>query len=214
MFKHLSIGTKSFKKGDVILRQGEQVNYLYLLESGTCYRYMDTDKGDTIIYAIKHPGDTVSSLLGVLNLYNQDETSSFSVVARTSCQCQCIPAESFRQWVEDKPSVLKDLVILASNNSLELRIAFRSFQEGRIANRLCRILISCSENVKTGLVISKDYTFTEMASMLGVHHVTVSRIIRALCEEGVLKKEEGALRILDFDKLSCYAKNEDTLSYK
>ena len=135
-------------------------------------------------------------------------------MARTSCQCQCIPAESFRQWVEDKPSVLKDLVILASNNSLELRIAFRSFQEGRIANRLCRILISCSENVKTGLVISKDYTFTEMASMLGVHHVTVSRIIRALCEEGVLKKEEGALRILDFDKLSCYAKNEDTLSYK
>lgn len=214
MFKHLSIGTRSFKKGDVILRQGESVEYLYLLESGTCYRHMVTDKGDTIIYGIKEPGNTVSSLLGVLNLYNRDETSCFSFVARTDCQCQCIPVESFRRWAENKPAVLKDLIILASDNSLELRFAFRSFQEGRIANRLCRILMNCIKRTNDGLIITKDYTFAEMASMLGVHHVTVSRIVHSLCDDGVLKKENQYYKILDEEKMFRYANNEERLSYK
>lgn len=214
MFKHLSIGTKHFNKGDVILRQGDSVEYLYLLESGTCYRHMVTDKGDTIIYAIKKPGNTVSSLLGVLNLYNRDETSCFSFVARSACQCQCIPVGSFREWVENQPAILKELIILASDNSLELRHAFRSFQEGRIANRLCRILMNCSEKTKDGLIITKDYTFAEMASMLGVHHVTVSRIVRSLCNDGVLQKQHQFLKILDAEKLACYARNEERLPYK
>ena len=214
MFKHLSIGTKSFDKGDVILRQGDPVEYLYLLESGTCYRHMVTDKGDTIIYAIKKPGNTVSSLLGVLNLYNRDETSCFSFVARSPCQCQCIPVEAFRKWADNQPAVLKDLIILSSDNSLELRLAFRSFQEGRIANRLCRILMNCSEKTNDGLIISKDYTFSEMASMLGVHHVTVSRIVRSLCNDGVLQKQHQYLKIMDAEKLARYAKNEERLPYK
>lgn len=214
MFKHLSIGTKKFKKGDVIIRQGDPMEYIYLLESGTCYRHMVTDKGDTIIYAIKKPGNTVSSLLGVLNLYNRDEGSSFSFVARTSCKCQCIPVERFQEWAEQKPDVLKDLLILASDNSLELRHAFRSFQEGRIANRLCRILMNCSEKTNDGLIISKDYTFAEMASMLGVHHVTVSRIVRSLCDDGVLQKQKQYLKILDAEKLARYADNEERLPYK
>ena len=214
MFRHLSIATKTFQKGEVILRQGEYVEYLWLLESGTCYRHMNTDKGDAIIYSIKHPGKTVSSLLGVLNLYNCDQISSFSFVARTPCKCLCIPADAFRTWVDDKPAVLKDLLILSSNNSTELRIAFRAFQEGRVANRLCKILLSCSKTASGKDMITKDYTFTEIASMLGIHHVTVSRIIRALCEEGVLKKDTGCILILNRERLTQYANNEIPLSYK
>lgn len=214
MFRHLSLGTKIFQKGEFILRQGDYMEYLWLLEEGTCYRHMDTDKGDTIIYAIKQPGSTVSSLLGVLNLYNDDQVSSFSFVARTPCRCLCIPADAFRIWADDKPAVLKDLLILAANNSRELRVGFRALQEGRVANRLCQILISCSKVVQGREIISRDYTFTEMASMLGIHHVTVSRIIRALCEEGVLKKDAGCILILNRERLTQYANSEISLSYK
>lgn len=214
MFRHLSIATKTFQKGEVILWQGEYVEYLWLLEEGTCYRHMDTDKGDTIIYAIKQPGGTVSSLLGVLNLYNDDQVSSFSFVARTPCRCLCIPADTFRVWADDKPAILKDLLILSSNNSRELRVGFRALQEGRVANRLCQILVSCSKTVSGKDMITKDYTFTEIASMLGIHHVTVSRIIRALCEEGVLKKDTGCILILNRERLTQYANNEIPLSYK
>lgn len=214
MYEHLAVSTRTFQKGDTILCQGDHVDFLYQLVSGTCYRRMDTDKGDTIIYAIKQPGNTVNSLLGVLNLYNRDFTSSFSFVARTTCQCLCIPADAFRTWVDDKPAVLKELLVLASDNSRELRIAFRAFQGGRVANRLCRILLSCSKEIQGKKIISKDYSFTEIASLLGIHHVTVSRIVRSLCEEGVLKKENGYILIQDSDRLKRYASNEIPLSYK
>ena len=63
-------------------------------------------------------------------------------------------------------------------------------------------------------MITKDYTFTEIASMLGVHHVTVSRIIRVLCEENVLRKDGGCILILNRERLMQYANNEIPLSYK
>ena len=143
-----------------------------------------------------------------------NQVSSFSFVARTPCRCLCIPADTFRVWADDKPAILKDLLILSSNNSRELRVGFRALQEGRVANRLCQILVSCSKTVSGKDMITKDYTFTEIASMLGIHHVTVSRIIRALCEEGVLKKNTGCILILNRERLTQYANNEIPLSYK
>lgn len=214
MYKHLATSTRYFKKGETILRQGERTEYLYLLKSGSCYRYLFTDKGDTIIYEIKKPDGTLNSLIGVLTMYNQEDASHFTFVARTKCECLCIPAGDFVKWAADKPTVQNELVCLAMTYYNELRIAYQSHQEGRIANRLCRILLDCSAYSESGLVITKKYNFSEMAAMLGIHPVTVSRIIRSLCEERILIKEPDALRIANMEKLLRYASNKEPLIYK
>ena len=50
--------------------------------------------------------------------------------------------------------------------------------------------------------------------MLGAHAVTVSRIIRCLCEEQVLEKDVDGLWVTDMDKLVAYASDSEALAYK
>lgn len=214
MYKHLATSTRYFKKGETILRQGEKTEFLYLLKSGSCYRYLFTDKGDTIIYEIKKPDGSLNSLIGVLTLYNQEDASHFTFVARTQCECLCIPAKDFVEWAADKPTVQNELVCLAMTYYNELRIAYQSHQEGRIANRLCRILLECIKSDDSSLIITKKYNFSEMAAMLGIHPVTVSRIVRSLCEEKTLAKDPDALRVVNIEKLLAYAGNKEPLIYK
>ena len=173
MFKELATGIRHFSKGETILSQGADVKYLYLLLSGSCYRYLMTEKGDSVIYEIKEAGDTLHSLVGVLAIYNKNETSQFTYVARTACVCHCIPADDFRRW-----------------------------------------LLKCAVKREQDWIIEKKYSFSEMASMAGVHAVTVSRIVRHLCEQGIMEKQGDKLRVHNMDQLMRYANNEDTLYYK
>lgn len=214
MYKSLATKTRKFRKGETILRQGEKLQYLYLLQSGSCYRYLITHKGDTVIYEIKEPDDSLSGLIGVLTLYNQSDCTNFTFVARTNCECLCIPAEEFAAWAADKADVQNALLHLAMYQYNELSQAYQFHQEGRVANRLCGILADCSSPCGQEWIVEKKYSFSEMADMLGVHAVTVSRIIRCLCEEQVLSKDEDGLRVADMERLLEYASNSKPLYYK
>lgn len=214
MFNHLSKGVRTFQKGDTIIRQGDNVDCLYFLQSGSCYRYVITPKGDNVIYEIKEPDGSLSCLIGVLTLYNQSESTNFSFVARTKCECLCIPAADFISWAAERAEIQNGLLCLAMCYYRELSHAYLSHQEGRIANRLCSILANCCISNENGWIIEKKYSFSEMADMLGVHAVTVSRIVRCLCDEQILSKEPAGLKVINMDMLLKYASNNKILSYK
>lgn len=214
MFKELATGIRHFSKGETILSQGADVKYLYLLLSGSCYRYLMTEKGDSVIYEIKEAGDTLNSLVGVLAIYNENGTSQFTYVARTACVCQCIPADDFISWAARRADVQNQLLRLTLHYYEELKITYQAHQEGRAANQICRLLLNYATPQESGWIIEKKYSYFEMASMSGIHAVTASRIIRHLCEKQVLAKDHDRLRVLDMDQMLRYASNEDILTYK
>ena len=43
----------TFKRGEIIIRQGEPVNYIYYLTDGTCYRSAITEQGEEYFYWIR-----------------------------------------------------------------------------------------------------------------------------------------------------------------
>ena len=83
-----------------------------------------------------------------------------------------------------------------------------------MANRLCQILSECMELQADHWVISKKYSFSEIAGMLGIHVVTFSRMIRSLCDAGILSKEGTRITVEDKDLLLQLAQNKRTLEYK
>ena len=214
MFRHLAEEEIVFQKGDIIISQGEKTKYLYFLESGSCYRSIITDKGDNVIYEIKEAGYSIDSLVGVLTAYNYAGESYFTFKARTVCKCLKISVKNFNKWVMENSEHIKELVNLAPEKSKDVREAFQAFQEGRVANRFCHILLSCSQTIEGKLIINNKYTVTEMAAMLGVHQVTVSRILHALSEEKVLKRIRQGFLVLDYQKLYAYANKEKVLTYR
>ena len=210
----LAEGCRDFQKGEIILHQGEQPMYLYYVETGECYRLLTTDKGDEVIYNIKAGGQGIQSLLGALTAFSPEYRNPFSFVAKTPCHCLRIAVHRFRDWSKERPDVLLALLSMTLAQTTELRATFQSRQEGRAANRLCLLLMQNSQLIDGQLVVCKRYTYTEMAAFLGIHKVTVSRIVHSLCEEGTLAKKGAYLVITNPDRLKLYADNQEKVLYK
>lgn len=214
LLKRPDVTLCEFKKGDYIIRQGEKVEFLYLLVSGTCRRTTITEKGDEIIFGIKKPSDDIiRSLVGVLVLYSNG-ISANDFIADTKCNCYRIPKQTFLGYVQDKPDILNRLIHLAMEGSRELASSFQARQEGKVANRLCELLLKNAQQRQGKLLVSKEYSnLNQISRFLGVHRVTVARIIKALKEEGVIYKEEDGIVILDKEKLISYAKADRIIDY-
>lgn len=203
-----------FKKGDYIIRQGEEVEFLYLLVKGTCHRATISEKGDEIIFGVKKPSDNlIPSLVGVLVLYTNG-ISANNFVADSNCHCYRIPKQTFLNYVQDKTDLLNQLIYLAMSEFRELASSFQARQEGKIANRLCELLLKNAHENQGKLVVSKDYSnLNKISRFLGIHRVTVAKVIKALKEERVIIKEENGIVIFDEEKLISYAKAEKNIAY-
>ncbi|MGI6227073.1 MAG: helix-turn-helix domain-containing protein, partial [Peptococcales bacterium] len=64
------------------------------------------------------------------------------------------------------------------------------------------------------LLIKKAYSNTRISQFLGIHKVTVSKILKVLKEEGIIEKGKEGIIILDERQLASYAKSEKIMDYK
>lgn len=212
--KSIAANIRIFKKNEVILEQEEKVDFVYFMLEGSCYRSYITDKGSSIIYEVKVANDTVGSFLGVLSLYTPDQKNLYRFTAKEECNCLVIPLDSFISWTESTPDLAIELLKMAMEQYRNLQKSFQAYQEGRNANRLCMALIQKS-GIKDGKhILDKKNTLVEMASSLGIHAVTVSRIMRVLCEQGILTRTSQGYVIEDINELYQYACNQKKLKYK
>jgi len=202
-----------FKKKSYIIRQGEKVDSIYYLVSGTCYRTTITEKGDEIIYGVKESNNNlIHSLLGVLVLYS-DGISTNQFVARSKCCCYKIPKEVFFQYVQVRPDILTQMLYMAMWELRELASSFQARQEGKVANRLCNLLLKKAQTKQGKRLIDKGYSNSEISRFLGIHKVTVARILRVLKDEGIIDKQKEGIIILDEERLENYAKAEKMMDY-
>lgn len=202
-----------FKKGETIISQGDKVEYIYYLISGICYRTEINAKGDAITYGTKQSGDFIKSLIGVLMLYS-NVSSSAHFIAKSKCCCYKIPKDVFFQYINDKPEMLSQLLYLAERGYGHLLSLFRSKQEKTIANLLCELLLNNAVLKEGKLLVNKTFSNNaEIAGFLGIHKVTVSKILKTLKTEGVITKEKEGVIILDEEEMSRYAKVEKTIIY-
>lgn len=213
LLQHPNVVSCEFKKGDYIIRQGEEILYLYYLVSGTCYRTTFTEKGDEIIYGIKKSNKSFQSLIGVMLLYSSG-ISKNNFIARNNCKCYKIPKDVFLNYVKDKPDVLNELLYMVMKEYEDLIDSFQARQEGKISNYLCNQLLKNAKEYQGKLLVNKDFSSQATISrFLGIHKVTVAKIIKALKDQGIIDREKNGIVILDQKRLESYAKGEQILDY-
>ncbi len=201
-----------FEKNTRIIKQGEKIDFVYYLASGICYRKNITEKGDEVIYGVKESNnDFIQSILGVLILYT-DGVSVHNFCARSKCCCYKIPKEAFLQWVKDKPDIITQILYMAMKELRELASLFQARQEGRVANRLCNLLLKNARAIQGKLVV-QGYSNLEISQFLGIHKVTVARILRALKAGDIIDKGKEGIIILNEKQLAAYAKAEKIIDY-
>ena len=209
----LTFPQQIFAKNAYIVRQGQAVEYIYYLAQGSCVRNKYTLKGDEIIYDERSADQSVYCLLGALNLSSPVVIYDKDFVAKTACVCHKIYYKDFLEFLSRYPSVLHELLFMALSSYDHLDANFHAKQKGQAACRVCSFILENSRRTAQTKVLDKHFNSSEIARYLGMHRITVNKIILALCDQQCLSRTEEGLAVLDEASLLEYACGEERLDY-
>ncbi len=158
------------------------------------------------------------ALIGILAAYNNNNNniSTSDFVARTDCVCYRIPTETCKEYLKKHPDLLEEILYHAMDEYHNLLKLFEMRRDGSAGARLCSLLLERANwnEEEQVLAVSKKCTNVEISKLLGIHKVTVSRMLRTLKDDKAVERRPIGMVILDSDRLKQYADNEIELDYE
>lgn len=192
MKEHLSTHgiVKHFKQDDVILNESSHIKSIPIVVKGSL-RVMRTEEDgrEILLYYIRAGESCIMSFLGGIH----HETSKVKAVAEEDVEVLLLPVDKVGLLLKDYPEWLDYIFKLYHKRFEELlevvnAVAFKKIDE-RLLNFLHR---------KADITTSKILTITheQLANELGTARVVVSRLLKQLEMNGVLKLGRNKITIV------------------
>ncbi|MGL4344560.1 MAG: Crp/Fnr family transcriptional regulator [Cellulosilyticaceae bacterium] len=201
----------NFKKGLCLVPSIGQDNAIYCLKEGLCALVRYTRNGDEIIYHYFKPGDLLGGVYFHLlhhNLNSQEQFSELSqIYAKTDCQLYRVEYHKLNTLIAANPEVTHLLTYAMAKRFVSVVDHFHASLEDSTSIRLYKMLIQLAQFKDNHYIIDKYFTYVEISKYLGVHSVTISRLMLDLKKQGIITKAGHCTVISDMPRLQalCYA---------
>ncbi len=191
---------QSFKKDELLIRQGEKDLQAYVLIEGKVGVYAESHEGikSTLVF---HEAPVV---LGEIEIW-QERPYLGSVVAIEPCTTLVMNKKRYIKLLHSNHQVCINMVQLLSNQLYQDATAVRMRLFGRVehlvAGTLCSFAQLYGEEHRYGVLIRKEINKSEIAEILGVARRSVIRAFETLEEEKLIQLEKKQLVIPDLPAL-------------
>ncbi len=199
--KDLSIQTLT--KGEILFVEMDCSNNLYILTNGVVELYKITNCLDErVLFLLKGP-----SILNEEVLFSTLCENSTSARTCIDSEILKIPKHIFLNIMRDSFDII-DVVNRSLNN--KLKRCYRQLKNSgtnitinkKVASKLWKLAHDYGVETEKGLLIQFNLSITLLAKMIGTKRETVSRCIKNLKKEGILKYDEGQFIVVDIDSLA------------
>lgn len=181
---------KKFPTGSIILQEDSYIKAIPLVLKGSL-KVMRTDpQGHEILLYYITPGEScIMSFLGGIH----NETSKLKAVAEEDCEILFIPVEKASEWIKKFPEWSDFIFKLYHKRFEELLTAVNAIAFQKLDSRLLQLLRQKAELYK-----SKDISIThqQLADELGTAREAVSRVIKQMENEGLVKLARNKISLL------------------
>lgn len=161
----------SFKKGDVIVREGEYVKVLPIVLSGTIRVYQSGEDREILLYYVEE-GQTCMMSLSACFFNNESPSQA---VAITDVTLLAIPVRYITEWQKAYKSWNNFVIRTFRKRYDELLDVFESVAFEHIDTRIMEYLIFRKNKDAINLI---PISHQELANELGTTRVVVSRILK------------------------------------
>lgn len=189
-----------YKKNDVVYHQQTYTDFLYLVKSGRVRLsiYSKDGREKSLFIADKN------CLFGELSVFDNLPNHA-TAMAVTDSEVYHIPKTVFIECLKvDHDLSLKTIEIMARKNRLlASQIEDLSFNDAysRVAIALIKLAMSYSSDCSDGNKLEIKFTHQEMANLLGLSRVSVSKIMSDFIRLSILEKKDGYIVLKDLHKL-------------
>lgn len=190
---------QKYHKDNIILIEEEVGTTMFIIISGKVKISRISDDGREVILSILSEGD----FFGEMSLLD-GQTRSANVTAIEESELLMLRREDFLQMLYDYPQIavnlLKELAQRIRKSDEQIKSLSLQDATGRVASTILRIAEDSGIFRKGIVEISNLPLQQDLANMAGTSRETISRVIKSLCQDGLLQKEGNKILILDYEK--------------
>ncbi len=189
---------QTFGKGEVIYAQGNVVGTVFFLQSGRVKIFMLGADGLERLVTIIEPGNTFCEGPAF-----DGRPSSVSAVAMMPSVARAFAANQLLRTMTQDTILLQAVLTEFAHKQRILALQVESMSFYSISERVALLLSHLSASYGTnysdgtGRRVQPGIPLAELASILGVSRVTISREIAKLFKSGVVRKNGREIIILD-----------------
>lgn len=183
---------QDYKKGDVLFRQGDLADKMFMLKYGRVKLTKVNREGNEIILDIVKAGD----VLGEQVFWKEFYYPCSAICLEDTYTCG-FTRQGFEQLVLENPQIGLAVIRNLSMRMESLYSKNSSLVEHDMQERVYGILYNIGKtHGKPGSgCYELDFSLSheELGFLMGVHRVSVTRTLKALKDTGLVKKEQGKL---------------------
>jgi len=181
-----------YKRGDMIVRQGDRSACLHIILSGRARVIKRHKNGQEVILATMTQGDCIGEMSLIDNM---PHSASLQAVSQTDALV--LPHSDYARWLPEEGSL--GMAVLRGLTR-RLRRADRNVTSLALVDvhgRVARVLLECAVREPDGRrLISEKISRQDVANMVGASREMVSRVMGYLEERGCIETlSDGKLRI-------------------
>lgn len=195
--------TAPTKRNQHIIRQGDDIDYLYVLRSGSAKSYLDSSEGLEQIVAFHYPGD----LLGFDGLAEGRYQTSV-VALETAALCR-IPFATGEHELRHAPRLWAEVMRAAAHQMHDRSAHALLLGQKSASARFAGFLLDLSARLAARGCSRSEFNLSmarqDIANYLSLAVETVSRLFSDLQVQGVLAVDRRFVRITDFARLVAVA---------
>jgi CRP-like cAMP-binding protein len=192
---------RKFGQGEIIFREGDPGQVVYLVQSGQVRIYVNgLDGSETSVILFGRPGDMFGELAVIDGL-----PRSATAVALDETMLYTISRESFRQHMQRFPQLalnfMKELTHRVRYNTRQMDSLASLPVSQRLARKLLELAQDYGRIEADNVIIDMTLTQANLASLIGATRESTNKILRDFRERYLIWFEHGRITILDADAL-------------
>lgn len=189
-----SATARTFAAGAFLLRQGDQDDFVIVIDSGWVVVRADSGSGRQVVLAIRGPGDIIGEFAAF-----DGSARSASVVAMTRVSALLLAGARFRRFLNDRP---RAAAAVMRGLTLRLRATGGHLQDVAtlpVLSRLARLLLDLDGPAT--LRVPQH----QLAASIGASREAVAKALADLRGRGLVRTGGGQVHVLDRTALAVIA---------
>jgi CRP-like cAMP-binding protein len=197
---------KEFNRGEILYIEGDPVQHVLLLVSGSVKTTQHSENGLEVILGLNVPGD----VLGAVGLFSAGRHCTTAQAFRP-CRALVWDTPSFKALVDRFPVLRQNLIQILGQYTHELEQRFREVATEKVAPRVAQQLARLAKKMGRPVdgAVEVCVSREELAQMTGTTLFTVSRLLSSWEALGLVRLRREAVAIYDVASLKGIARGRE-----
>ncbi|MGB1312580.1 response regulator [Bizionia paragorgiae] len=186
----------SFKKDEVIYREGEHSNHIYLINKGVVKCYQSDAQGKELITALYKEDDFFG-----YNSFTNSVAHKTTAVAIEDVELSGVPTKYFNRLLSENSKLALEFIQHMSDNLLLANKQLLEMAYGSVNRKTAKTILKFAEKINRKPEDPINISRSDLASVAGIATETLIRTLTRFKKEGAIAIEGRNIRVLDLEML-------------